>query len=293
MRGLAERYALAGLLLFSLGLVVLGKADIKAVQWMASRAGDLAAPLLSAIQEPVMAVRDAADGLGTVLALREENDRLREGNRRLLIWQGEAARLAVENESLRELMRMPRVEAAPLWTTARVVADPGGPFVRTLLIDAGADRGIETGMAVVDESGLVGRIVAVGQRSARVLLLTDLNSKIPVVTERSRDQAVLEGTNDRRPELRFAPMDPAFRPGDRVLTSGRGGVLPAGLLIGEIDEVRDQRIIVRPYVDWHRLDYVAVLRRAAIRPPEADLPAAAQPPGPVAAATPSTARVDP
>jgi rod shape-determining protein MreC len=260
LRGLAERYALAGLLLLSLALVILGKADIKAVRWLTARAGDLAAPVLAAVQEPVMTVRDAADG--------------------------QAARLAVENEALRELARMPRVEAAPLWTTARVVADPGGPFVRTLLIDAGADRGIENGMAVVDETGLVGRIVSVGQRSARVLLVTDLNSKIPVVTERSRDQAVLEGTNDRRPELRFAPMDPSFRAGDRVLTSGRGGVLPPGLLIGEIDEIRDQRIIVRPYVDWARLDYVAVLKRLPTLPPEADQPAA---PGPAVAAAPAPA----
>lgn len=284
VRGAVERYALGGLILASIALIVLGKADVKAVGWLTGKMGDLVAPVLSALKEPVATVREAADGLATTLALREENARLREESRRLLVWQAEAARLAVENEALRQALRMPRVEAAPLWTTARVVADPGGPFVRTLLLDAGADRGIEKGMAVVDSTGLVGRVTSVGRASARVLLLTDLNSKIPVITERTRDQAILEGTNDRRPELRFLPKAPSFAVGDRVLTSGQGGVLPAGLLIGEIEEIRDQRTIVRAYVDWDRLDVVGVVLKAPVRSPEADPtaapPAPAPPPAP-------------
>lgn len=269
LRAAAERFGLVLLLLLALLLVLLGKADLKLAAYLGNAGRDAVVPVLGALTRPVAALRQGADQLGGMLALEEANARLRLENRRLLVWQAEAARLAVENGSLRQVLKMPAVEEARLWTTVRIVADPGGPFVRTLLIDAGADRGIETGMAVVEESGMLGRVVAVGQRSARVLLITDLNSKVPVITERSRDQAVLEGTNDRRPELRFPPMNPSFSLGDRVLTSGRGGVLPAGLLIGEIAEIRDQHIVVRPFVDWDRLDYVAVLRRPAVRGPEA------------------------
>ncbi|SNB61417.1 rod shape-determining protein MreC [Arboricoccus pini] len=267
-RALAVRYGVVVLMALSLGLIVLGKADVKIYDTIVRRAGDIAAPALATLKEPLSTLRDMANAMGSILALREENQRLREDNRRLLVWQAEATRLAVENDALRRSLKMPPHPGAPLWLTARVVADPGGPFVNTALIDAGADAGVQNGMAVVDDHGLVGRIVDVGARSARILMLTDLNSRIPVLIDRSHDEAVLEGTNGRQPELRFLPMNPSFKVGDQVLTSGRDGVLPQGLRIGKISEIRDQHVVVTPYVDWDRLDYVAVLVRQPLPTPE-------------------------
>lgn len=272
-RELFERYGLIALAMLAVVAIIVGKADLKAVSWLTTRTGDLLTPALAVLREPVLATRQLADRFGGLMAAVDENARLRAENRRLLVWQAEAARLAVENESLRELLRMTPVEAAPLAAAARILADGGGAFVRTLLLDVGAEQGLAPGMAVVDESGMLGRLVAVGERSSRVLLLTDLNSKIPVITERSRDQAILEGTNDGLPELRFLPANPAIVPGERVLTSGRDGMLPPGLLIGEVTEIHDQRVVVRPYVDWDRAHHVAVLRYRPPPLPE-ELPAA-------------------
>jgi rod shape-determining protein MreC len=158
---------------------------------------------------------------------------------------------------------MPPAERALAATSARVVADSGGVFVHTLLVDAGAEQGVRDGMAAVNAQGLVGRVVDVGRRSARVLLVTDLNSRIPVVLERSGDQAILEGDNSPEPVLRFLPMNPGLAVGDRVLTSGRGGLLPPGLLIGQISRIGGRGVAVRPFVDWSRLDYLSLLRDAA------------------------------
>lgn len=272
-----DRYSFAALLTVSVVLLVLTKADIRAIAYLTDRVDDAVVPVLDAVRRPVAAMRHAADQVGAMMALRDENARLRDETDRLLRWQAEAIRLEAQNAALRQLLRMPRLEQAPIWTTARVVADSGGPFVRTVLIDAGDDRGVAKGMAVANERGLVGRVIAVGRRSARVLLLTDLNSQIPAIVDRSRDAAILEGTNDGLPTLHFLPLSPAFRVGDRVLTSGRGGVLPPGLPIGVISRIDGKDVVVTPFVDWDRLDYVAVLAYRPVARPEDD-PVVAAPP---------------
>src|SRR5215213_6863438 len=284
LRGVADRAALGLLVGLSVLLLVLGKADVQIAGYVGERIGDAATPVLGALGQPVEAARRALDRVGELLAVYEENARLREENRRLLAWQAEAARLSVQNRALREMLKVPTTERAPAWTTARVVGDAGGPFVHSLLIDAGADRGVRKGMAALTPEGLAGRVVSVGRRSARVLLITDYNSKIPVVVDRSRDHAILEGDNSAEPALSFLPITAGFAVGDLVLTSGDAGLLPPGLVVGRVSAVDEGggKVSVRPLVDWSRLDYVSVLLYEGLPPPEADptaplVPAAAAP----------------
>jgi rod shape-determining protein MreC len=150
------------------------------------------------------------------------------------------------------------------------VADSASPFVHTRLIDIGADALVTPGMAVMTPAGMIGRVIAVGDRSSRILLLTDLNSKIPVIVERSGDQALLTGDNSAEPRLEFLPLSPRFEIGDRVITSGRGGVLPAGLMIGAISRIEGSRVAVRPAVDWQAIDFVAVLRHDPLPAPASE-----------------------
>ncbi|HET6469610.1 MAG TPA: rod shape-determining protein MreC [Geminicoccaceae bacterium] len=270
LRALAERFAGTSLIVVAVLLLIVGKMDLKVGDYVGDRVGGLFVPALGLLGEPLRVTRRAAERLGELLALRAENERLREENRRLLTWQTEATRLAVQNRALREQLNIPPVEQAPAATVARVVADSGGPFVHTLLIDAGMEQGVQSGMAAVNERGLIGRVVRTGGRSARVLLLTDFNSRIPVLVERSRDRAVLEGDNSRRPLLRFLPLTPRLEVGDRVLTSGDGDLLPPGLVIGEISSISDTKVRVTPYVDWARLDYLTVLRYERLPEPDDD-----------------------
>lgn len=284
LRSVADRAALGLLVMLSVALLVLGKADLKLADYVGDSIGDLATPVLAAFGRPMLAARGGLDRLGDLLAVYRENERLREENRRLLAWQAEAARLTVQNRELRDMLNIPEVERAPAWTTARVVGDAGGPFVQTFLIDAGAERGVRKGMAAVTPQGMVGRVVAVGRRSSRVLLITDYNSKIPVTVERSGDHAILTGDNSGEPALRFLPLNASLQAGDLVLTSGDGGLMPAGLLIGRVDAVDKRKVAVRPFADWSRLDYVSVLLYDGLPPPEADPSApivpGGQPPAP-------------
>lgn len=266
LRQLADRSALAVLLGASVLLLLLSKADLKLVNYATERLRDGAAPALELFSEPVVAVRRAADQAGGLLAVYQENARLREENRRLLAWQAEAGKLAVQNRALRAMLKVPAVEAAPLWTTARVVADTGGGFVRAVLVDAGARQGVAVGMAALTPEGLAGRVVGVGCCSARVLLVTDFGSRVPVVLDRSGDQALLVGDNGPRPALRFLPLAPDVRVGDRVLTSGNGGLIPPGLMVGQVVAGADG-LRVEPFVDWARMDYLSLLRYDGVAPP--------------------------
>jgi rod shape-determining protein MreC len=123
-------------------------------------------------------------------------------------------------------------------------------------------------MAAVNERGLVGRVIEVGRRSARILLLTDFNSRVPVMVEPSRDQAVLAGDNSRAPGLVFLPINPRLSVGDRVVTSGRGGVLPPGLAVGVVSVIADGKVAVTPLVDWDRLSHLRLLEYGRVLPPE-------------------------
>jgi rod shape-determining protein MreC len=240
-------------------LLVLTKLDIQVLTLVQDRAGDVAVPVLRLLDRPVQLARDAADRFGRMLALDAENQRLRQENRRLLAWQAEATRLAVENESLREMLGVPAQVPAPVWTTAQILGDSGTSFAQSRLIDAGSDRGLEAGMPVLTEAGLVGRVIAVGRSSARVLLITDFSSRVPVMLEGSRSRAILAGSNGPLSGLEFLPSTVRPKLGEKVLTSGDGGQLPRGLLVGEIAYV-DGEPMVRSLVDWGRLDWVALLR---------------------------------
>jgi rod shape-determining protein MreC len=268
LKALVDRFAFGTLIVVSVVLLIVSKADVRLLEAVDSRVSDLLTPALEVAVRPIEASRQVARQVGELVALRAENAQLREQNRRLLEWQGAARQLAIENASLRQLLHGVAEDQHPTAVTARVVADAGGPFVQTVLVNAGAEQGVAKGMAAVNERGLAGRVIEVGRRSARVLLLTDFNSRIPVMVEPSRDQAILAGDNSREPGLVFLPLNPRLSLGDRVVTSGRGGLLPPGLEIGVVSAIGDQKVTVTPLVDWDRLAYLRLLDYAPVLPPE-------------------------
>jgi rod shape-determining protein MreC len=268
LKALVDRFAFGTLIVASLALLIVGRADLRLLEAINTRISDALAPALEVVLRPVSASRRLAETVGELVALRAENVRLREQNERLLEWQSVARQLALENAALRQVLSAEVEDEHPTAVTARVVADAGGPFVQTVIVNAGADQGVAKGMAAVNERGLVGRVIEVGRRSARVLLLTDFNSRVPVMVEPSRDQAILAGDNSREPGLVFLPLNPRLSVGDRVVTSGRGGVLPPGLAVGVVSRIGEHKVAVAPLVDWDRLAYLRLLEYARVLPPE-------------------------
>ncbi|MAL78154.1 MAG: rod shape-determining protein MreC [Sneathiella sp.] len=259
LKTIIQRSAFLALVSLAVGLLFLGKANIAAVDRLRMATTDFLAPVLTTISEPVSAFHRAVARVQSLTRLIEENERLREENARLLKWQAAGRALEQENENFRQLLNA-LSDPLVLPITARVIGDSGGPFVRTLLLNAGQRDGVRVGQAVVAPLGLIGRIAEVGDRSARVLLITDINSRIPVVLEKSRQKGILVGDNSTLPLLEFLPTTSTVAPGDRLVTSGDGGMLPAGRPIGFVSSVGERDIRVQGYADWNRLEYVSILR---------------------------------
>jgi rod shape-determining protein MreC len=253
-----QRFAFFLLVGASAALLVLGKADVALIQKVRIVVADAATPILDVVAEPVSALNRAIDEVESLISLREENARLREENRRLLQWQVVARRLEQENNLFRSQLHFQQESEIEI-VSARVIGDSGGPFVRTMLLNAGHDAGVALGQAVVTGDGLVGRVAQVGKQSARILLITDLNSRIPVVIEGGRHRAVMAGDNSRRPKLEFLPVSAQVSAGDRVVTSGHGGLCPPGLPIGVVAELKDGVPRVQAFADWDRIEVVRVL----------------------------------
>lgn len=258
VRSLWSRFAFGLLVAGSFGLMLLGKADVVLVEKFRTTVADTLRPVIDVASRPAASVSDAVESLRELRDIRAENARLRIENTRLERWQHVARRLEAENRALRALTNYVAPPAAN-YITARVIADAGGAFVRSAMINAGRGDGVRPGLAAVSGDGLVGGVVEVGERHARVLLITDLNSQIPVLVERTRDPAVLVGDNSRSPDLQYLPQNARVLPGDRIVTSGHGGVFPAGLPVGMVTTVDDRKIEVQPFVDWNRLEYLQLL----------------------------------
>jgi len=258
IRVLAHRFAYVGLVLTAGALMMLGKADAVLMERLRVQVNEAVAPILEILSQPIDAVARVAEQVQSWIALHDENERLNRDRERLLQWQTVARHLEAENATLRQLLKfVPEPDAR--FVTARVIADSGGAFAHSLLLSAGASSGVGKGQAVVTGEGLVGRIAGVGDGAARVLLITDLNSRIPVLVGSDRTRAILAGDNSNRPKLLYLKPDAVIAEGDQVVTSGHAGAFPPGLAIGSVASVSDGEIRVTPFVERSRLEYVRVV----------------------------------
>src|SRR5438552_5543733 len=258
VRAAVQRFALGLLVVVSFGAMLVGKADTVLVGHARVLALDLASPVLEAIARPVAAANRAIADLKEFASLRQENARLREENARQLAWQTAARRLENGNEGLRGLANF-REGPEASFITARIVGDSVSAYVRGALLNAGRKVGVTPGQAVVTAEGLAGRIAEVGDHSARVLFVTDVNSRLPVQVERTRERAILAGDNSGLMRLTLAQTLQGVQRGDRIVTSGHGGSFPAGIPVGEVVQSEIGSVKVRPFADFSRLEFVRVV----------------------------------
>lgn len=261
----AQRFAFLSLIIAALALMLLGKTSSPLLDRMRAATVDAVAPILDAVSQPVATVNDMVAEARRLAQLRAENGDLRDRNARLLRWQAVARRLEAENQSLRQLMHMV-ADPDQRFLTARVIGDQGSAFARSVLVNAGEREGVAQGQAALTGSGLAGRVAQVGQRASRVLLLTDLNSRVPVLVGKARNRAVLAGNNSARPQALYLAPRVEIVPGDRVVTSGHGGLLPSDLPVGQVASVGDGGIVqVQPFVDFDRMEYLRLVDYALPR----------------------------
>lgn len=218
---------------------------------------DLSAPLLEIASLPAIEARRAMEQVELYMAAFDEVDRLKKENEELKQWEWRTKLLERKVAHLRSLLNAVE-EPALVYATGRVIADARGPFVRSALINLGRRDGLRIGYAVINGDGLVGRTVDAGHSVARVLLLNDLNSRIPVLAGPAGVRGLASGDNSAELQLDFLPEGAALYPGDEVYTSGSDGVLPRGLRVGVVAG-SPGAYKVRPYAELNSLDAVSVL----------------------------------
>lgn len=258
------------LVLLSIGIIIVGQADRKLADKVRMSVADVLSPfwsLVSITQERTVAITTNLREAGR---LARENARLKTENENLRRWYDVAVSLTRENDSLKTALHwIP--EPAPAFVTGRVVADTGGIYARAVLLVAGTESGVEAGNVALASNGLAGRVTETGAHSARILLITDIASRLPVMLEVSHAPAIMVGDNSPMPRLMYYAQDTHPIEGERVVTSDQAGAFPAGLPIGTVHYVAEGRPVVAPFA---QLDHLSLLRvfnfgHAHIDPPDA------------------------
>lgn len=283
------------ILAFALLLLILARVNPEMGAGVRGAVADVLSPVTSVIMAPVRAARAAADGIGrhfsTVEKLRETEAELLAARRKLAESRAMAADLA-EAEALLKLRRPER----RLVVSAQASAISASGAARQATLAAGRRHGVQPRMPAIADAGLAGRVSDVGLISSRVMLVSDPNSRVPVKVERTGWTGIAAGSGDVDLLFLFDPASATdgLRPGDRLVTSGDGGLFPPGLPVAVITDAKANPPRARPVVRPAALGVLSV--EAPWLPPaepvstppapdEADLPA----PAPAPASSPSAA----
>ena len=260
------RRLLVGILVLCLmGIFLFWRIDSPRVERFRAQVVDRVVPSMDWAMAPVTATIKLFRDFQSYSALADQNRELRSELRQMQAWKEAALQLEQENARLKDLNNV-RLDPRLTYVTGVVMADSGSPFRQSVLLNVGARDGLVDGWATMDGIGLVGRISGVAENTARVILLTDASSRIPATIQPSGQRAIVAGDNSANPPVDFLENPDLVRPGDRVFSSGDGGVFPAGLLIGEIAKDPGGRLRVRLAADYERLEFLRVLRHYSNEP---------------------------
>jgi len=225
---------------------------------------EITAPFQKAITFSTDAIGDLIDSYVFLVNIKRENTALRKMIAQLREENSLLREKAITSERLRELLRFSKKIPRPMLPAQIIGTDPSSWF-RTIIIDKGTKHGVQRGMAVVSPEGVVGYVLQISPHCAKVLLITDFNSSVDVLIQRSRAKGVAEGNGENRCRLKYATRKEDIQPGDRVVTSGMGGRYPKGLVIGKISKVDKksyglfQKAEIVPSVNFAKLEEVFVI----------------------------------
>jgi len=254
-----RRTLIGTVIIVSLVLFALWRSDNPRLERIRMSLVDAVAPSVSAVNRPLASVGEMMRDYKNFIDVYNQNRNLRRQIQRLQAWREVARQLEEENAQLRALNN---VKLAPRTTfvTGDIIADSGGPFRQSALVNVGAEDGVVDGAPAVDGAGLVGRVSGLGDRASRLLLVTDFSSRIPVVIRPGGQRAIMAGDGTDAPRLDFLSSSEAVSPGDLVESSGDGAVFPPDLPIGRVVSLDSGAKRVALNSDLSRLEFVRLLR---------------------------------
>lgn len=254
-----KSFMVAGLFVIALLLILVHKIDLGLISGVSKGVFFISAPLIHTAVLPAEGLSYAYKKTAEIISVYEENERLREENGELFLLKDRMKALQAENAILKKLLHHIDVPNTRSYT-ARVIAENGNAFANSLIIYLGnAYPYVKSGYAVVNTAGLIGRIDIVSGRYARVTLITDINSKIPVVSQKSRDRGILAGNNGRELSLIFTPLLAELHKGDLLVTSGIGGGLPPDIPVARIKRAGVDNITAVPLFTPSDIEIVKII----------------------------------
>lgn len=263
-----KSFMVAGLFVIALLLILVHKIDLGLISGVSKGVFFISAPLIHTAVLPAEGLSYAYKKTAEIISVYEENERLREENGELFLLKDRMKALQAENAILKKLLHHIDVPNTRSYT-ARVIAENGNAFANSLIIYLGnAYPYIKSGYAVVNAAGLIGRIDIVSGRYARVTLITDINSKIPVVSQKSRDHGILAGNNGRELSLIFTPLLAELHKGDLLVTSGIGGGLPPDIPVARIKRAGVDNITAVPLFTPSDIEVVKIIAYDVLPDPE-------------------------
>lgn len=258
LRRTVKKFAIVLLFVVVFAFMLLNKTNNALIEKTSTTAGEVIAPITEILVLPASLMLDGYDYLRSLRKIDEENQALRAENRRLIMANAKNRALEIENRILSEMLNYIAPPEAD-FVTAKVVAEEGTAFAHSLTIYVGSGRKVSKGQVVISDKGVVGRVEEAGVHYAKIAMINNINSRISVMIEESRIRGMMVGQNDVWPELVFLPLDAKINVGDKVITSGIGGVFPAGLPVGTVASIDKSGIKIKPANDLSRLEYVMIM----------------------------------
>jgi rod shape-determining protein MreC len=237
------------------------RGEFQAEAYGASRkaADAVSAPVVSVLAGPIRWTGAAVNYVRGYFFAISENRRLKAELQEARQWRDAALALKHTNERYRVILGLRTDPPIPM-VSGRVLTDARGPFAHTRLVDVGKEKGVKPGYPAMSENGLVGRVIGVANGASRILLLTDVASRTPVMIDRTNARAIMAGDGGPNPRLDYLRGANPVKDGDRVVTSGDGGVLPRGLPVGTAAKGLDGRWRIVLASDSAPIDYVRILK---------------------------------
>ena len=252
IRLLAKKFAIVILFLSAFVMMLINKTDTVIIEKTSSMATDVVSPLIDVLVVPARTLAGVFDYFRDLSKIYDDNRKLRAENNRLQIVSDKARALEIENKLLAKLLNYTPPPNAK-FVTARVIAEEGDAFSHSIIAYTGRDSGVKKGQVVMSDNGVIGRVDKPGKMYSKIILITDINSKIPVMVERTRVRGILSGDNTTVPKMIFIPLSAKLTVGDRIITSGVAGVFPPGLPIGKISSIEKNSVKIKTFGNLDRL----------------------------------------
>jgi len=259
MKRFGQRFSAIFFIILSLALLILGRNQNQLIEETRGYIFDAFIPAIKVVDIP----RDVTSGfsgwINRIATTFSDNEFLREENAQLKRDLTSSTELLIDNLRLKNLLKIKDGTVSTI-TASRIVSDSNSPFFKSMLINSGTNDGVNKGHAVVNEEGVIGRTINVAASSSRVLILNDINSRIPVKFAETGVNVILAGDNSLFPIVDFMPADETANIGDQILTSGMGGIFPPDLPVGHVSEISPLgEIKIKTSVHLSRLNYVSVI----------------------------------